>query len=354
MGVKCLQKLCFVLYANTLCRSLVDLRPDPKPVGLVKHRLNLTPDNPRSILETFDSTHLNQRFGIPGQATFREGLGGLPILTVTNSHGTLELTPYGGHILSYQPAGQAPVLFLSRASAYSAGKPIRGGIPVCWPWFGPHADDPAMSAHGFARLLFWNVESVNSRADETEVLLSLRDEVRTRQYWPHAFELTLRVVLGVHLQIELTTHNTGSEPFALSQALHTYFAVADIGRVTIAGLEPTPYVDTLTHSTEAPEGKSISIHAEVDRVYEDTTADCLIRDAGLKREIRVAKRGSRSTVVWNPWIDKSKRMPDFGDDEFHEMLCIEATNIRGDVVTLPPGHSHTLSQILSVRSGLST
>lgn len=206
-----------------------------------------------------------------------------------------------------------------------------------------------MPAHGFARLLFWNVDAVNPSSNETEVLLSLRDDERTRHYWPHAFELTLRVVLGAQLQIALTSRNTGTEAFVLAQALHTYFSVADIGQVTVAGLESTPFLDTLTHVTEAPEGKPIAIHAEVDRVYENTTADCLIHDADLAREIRVAKRGSRSTVIWNPWIDKSKRMPDFGDDEFPQMLCIEATNIGGDVVTLPPGGTHTLSQILSVR-----
>lgn len=314
----------------------------------MRGRVNSTPDKTRSILETSDIAHLNQHVGIPGQATFREGLGGLPVLTVTNSHGTLELTPYGGHILSYQPAGQAPVLFVSRASTYIPGKPIRGGIPVCWPWFGPRLDDAAMPMHGFARLLFWNVEAVNPNAEGTEVRLSLRDDARTRPYWPHAFELTLRIVLGTRLHVELTTRNIGSQPFALTQALHTYFNVGDIGRVAVVGLEPAPYFDSLTRSIVAPEGEPISIHAEVDRIYGETTADCWVRDAALKREIRVAKRGSHSTVVWNPWIEKSKRMPDFGDDEFSKMLCIEATNARDDVVTLPPGHTHTLSQILSV------
>ena len=299
-------------------------------------------------METMDIDSLNQRFGIPRQATFREGAGGLPILAITNTHGTVELTPYGGHILSYQPTGQAPVLFVSQASAYVPGKPIRGGIPVCWPWFGPRVDDPAMPLHGFARLLFWKVEAVNVDVEGTEVRLSLRDDARTRQYWPHDFELTLRVVLGKRLHVELTTRNTGSQPFVLTQALHTYFTVGDIGRVAITGLEPTTYFDSLTRLLVAPEGVPIAFHGEVDRVYADTTADCRIRDAALKREIGVAKRGSRSTVVWNPWIEKSKRMPDFGDDEFLGMLCIEAANARDDAVTLSPGQTHTLAQILSV------
>lgn len=294
-----------------------------------------------------DIVQLNQRFGIPGQAVFREGPGGLPVLSVTHARGKLELTPYGGHVLSYQPSGQAPVLFLSRASSYVPGKPIRGGIPVCWPWFGPNTDDPALPAHGFARLMFWNVEAVDVNANAAEIRLVLQDDARTRKYWPHAFELKLRVVLGTHLQIELTTRNTGSQPFVLTQALHTYFSVGDVRRIAIEGLEQTSYFDSLTRLGVAPAGAAISFSAETDRVYTDTTADCLIRDAVLNRQIRVAKRGSRSTVVWNPWIEKAKRMPDFGDDEYPSMVCIEATNARDDAITLPPGHTHTLAQILS-------
>ena len=295
-----------------------------------------------------DIVQLNRRFGVPGQAVFREGPGGLPVLSVTHPHGTLELTPYGGHVLSYQPAGQTPVLFVSRASTYVPGKPIRGGIPVCWPWFGPNSEDPALPMHGFARLMFWRVEAVDVGADAVEIRLALRDDAQTRKYWPHAFELVLRVVLGTRLQIELTTRNTGSQPFALTQALHTYFSVGDVGRIAIEGLEQTSFFDSLTRERVAPDGAAISFRAETDRIYTDTTADCLIRDPALGRQIRVAKRGSRSTVVWNPWIEKAKRMPDFGDDEFPGMVCIEAANARDDVMTLPPGHTHTLAQILSV------
>lgn len=300
-------------------------------------------------MDASDVSRLNRRFGIPGHAAFREGPGGFPVLTLTHSHGTLELTPYGGHVLSYQPASHAPALFLSQASSFVSGKPIRGGIPVCWPWFGPHPADPAQPMHGFARLLSWDVEAVEAGTEGMEVRLVLRDDARTRAYWPHAFELVLRVVLGPVLRVELTTRNTGTQPFVLTQALHTYFTVGDIERVAIEGLESACYFDSLTRQGVAPEGKPVVIRAEVDRVYTDTTADCLIRDAALGRQIRVAKHGSRSTVVWNPWVDKSKRMPDFGDDEYPGMLCIEATNARDDAVTVPPGLTHALAQILSVQ-----
>lgn len=302
----------------------------------------------RCALESSDIALLNQRFGVPNHVTFREGPGRLPMADIATPHGSMELSLYGGHVLSYRPAGQSPVLFVSRASAYAPGKPIRGGIPVCWPWFGPRVDDAALPMHGFARLLCWNLEAVEHNAKETEVRLGLRDDASTREFWPHAFELSLRVTLGTGLRIELTTRNTGSRPFVLTQALHTYFSVGNIGNVSIEGLEDASFFDSLTRATHEPEGAPITIGAEVDRVYTDTTSDCLIRDAALGREIRVAKQGSRSTVVWNPWIDKSKRMPDFGDDEYTGMLCIEAANAKDDAVTVPPRCTHTLSQSLSV------
>ena len=302
-------------------------------------------------MESTDIDLLNKQFAAPGRATFRTGPGGFPILTLANAHGTLEITTSGGHVLSYRPAGQKPALFISRESTYIPGKPIRGGIPVCWPWFGPSADDPALPMHGFARLMFWSVDAVAAGADQSEVRLGLRDDERTRKFWPHAFELALHVVLGKNLAVELTTRNTGTGPFVLTEALHTYFAVGDIGRVAIEGLEQTPYFDSLTRLPMPAEKAPIAIRSEVDRVYVDTADDCLIRDAALDRRIRVAKRGSRASVVWNPWIEKSKRMPDFGDDEYHGMVCIEAANARDDAIVLAPGQSHTLAQILSVGAG---
>jgi len=293
---------------------------------------------------------LNLRFGVPGLAAFHEGPGGLPVLTINNTHGMLALTPYGGHVLAYQPAGQPPVLFVSRASSYTPGKPIRGGIPVCWPWFGPHPDDPDMPMHGFARLVFWQVEAVQVGAEETEVRLALRDDEQTRRFLPHPFLLTLRIVLGSRLRVELTTTNTGSAPLTLTQALHTYFAVGEVNRIRIEGLEAAPFLDSLTRLNVAPEGVPIVIRSEVDRVYADAGGPCRIQDPARHRRIDVAKQGSRSTVVWNPWVDKSKRMPDFGDDEFAGMVCIEATNARDDAVTLQPGRSHTLAQSIAVRT----
>lgn len=301
-----------------------------------------------------DSIHiaqLNQRFGVPGQVAVREGPGGLPVVDVSNRHGTLAVSLYGGHVLSYRPAGHEPVLFVSESSAYTPGKPIRGGIPLCWPWFGAHPGDATMPMHGFARLLHWTLDGVDLAEDGTDVRLSLRDGEQTRTFWPHDFELALRVGLRDELRVDLTTRNTDQRPFVLTQALHTYFGVGDIGGVAIEGLENASFFDSLTRSPMPAEGAPIRIRSEVDRVYGGTTSDCLIRDAALGRQIRVAKQGSRSTVVWNPWIEKSKRMPDFGDNEYTRMLCIESTNARDDSVVLAPNETHTLTQRIRVIGG---
>ncbi len=289
---------------------------------------------------------LNKRFGTAGRVAFREGPGGLPLAAIANKHGSAEISLYGGQVLSYRPAGHLPVLFVSRESAYTPGKPIRGGIPVCWPWFGPHPEDAALPLHGFARLLRWHLTAVEYGAENTEIRLCLLDDDRTRAFWPHAFELTLRVVLDASLRIELTTHNTDTRPFVLTQALHTYFSVRQIMDIAIRGLEGAAYYDCLTRADGIPQDGPIIIRGEVDRVYGGTASDCVISDPGLGRQILIGKRGSRSTVVWNPWIDKSKRMPDFGDDEYTRMVCIETANARDDAVTVEPGQKHTLMQTL--------
>jgi glucose-6-phosphate 1-epimerase len=156
------------------------------------------------------------------------------------------------------------------------------------------------------------------------------------------------VVLDAALRVELTTLNTDASPIHLTQALHTYFHVRQIMDIAIRGLEGAPHYDSLTHTTSLPQNVPIVIRSEVDRVYTDTTSDCVINDPGLGRQIVIGKRGSRSTVVWNPWIDKSKRMPDFGDDEYTRMVCVETTNARDDAITVAPGQKHTLMQTLRV------
>lgn len=284
---------------------------------------------------------LNQRFGAPGRIAFRTGEAGLPIVALVNQHGTCEVSLYGGHVLGYRPTGHVPVLFLSKQSAYEPGKPIRGGIPICWPWFGPNPDK-TLPLHGFARILQWDLQATEYSADVTELRLTLSDSEQTRRYWPFAFELTLRVWLDQRLNIALTTVNRDTQAFTFTQAFHPYFRVRQIADVTVRGLDASSYTDRLTGQAATQQGV-LAIRSETDRVYTPAATECVLHDPGVGRAIALAYTGADRLVVWNPWIDKARAMPDFGDDEYTRMLCIEPANTADCAVTLAPDEKHTLS-----------
>jgi glucose-6-phosphate 1-epimerase len=286
---------------------------------------------------------LNARFAIADQASFAAGPGGFPIVSVRNAHADAAIALQGADVTSFQPHGQEHVLFLSRHAVYAPGKAIRGGIPICWPWFGPHPTDPTKPDHGFARTRPWSVLDTTAMPDgATRVRLGLTDDAATRALWPHAFALELTVTVGATLEVTLVARNTGHEPFVCGGALHSYFRVGDATAITIQGLEETAYVDKVDGGRLKVQQGTVTIAGETDRVYTDTTAVCVIVDSTLGRRVTVAKEGSRSTVVWNPWCDKARRLADLGDDEYTEMVCVEVANAGDDTVTVAPGGEHRL------------
>ena len=300
-----------------------------------------------------DVGSLNKRFGAAGRIAIRAGNGGLPVVAMAGPHGACEVSLYGGHVLSYRPLGQSPVLFTSSKAVYEIGRPIRGGIPVCWPWFGPHPKDKNKPAHGFARLMPWTLLAAEYNSHLTEIRLALVDSEQTRALWPHSFHLTLRIVLDTTLRIELISRSRDKEPVVISEALHTYLQVRDVTKVEVLGLEKTSYYDSLTGKEVTPhKAAPIRITGETDRVYHDAGDETAVDDAGLGRRIVLAKRGSHSTVVWNPWIEKSKRLGDFDPAEYPQMICVETANARQDAFTLPPGEDRVMELI--IRSELKT
>lgn len=235
------------------------------------------------------------------------------------------------------------MIWLSHAARFAIGKSIRGGIPVCWPWFGPHGTDPSFPAHGFARTLPWQVVETRGLAEgATRLGLQLPQSDVTRQFWPDPSQLELRFTVGRTLEIELVTRNTGTMPITIGEALHTYFTVSDIRRIRIHGLEGCAYLDKVEQGRRRRSSGPVTISAETDRVYLATTADCVIDDPGLERRIRISKGGSRSAVVWNPWGEKAARMGDMGEDGYLSMVCVESGNAADDVVTIEPGIEHRL------------
>lgn len=300
-------------------------------------------------MRPIDLEALNDTFAITDHITFVAGPGDLTIAQIRNAFATATVSLYGAQVLAFQPHGHEPVLWGSAHNAYRPGKAVRAGIPVCWPWFGPHPSDSAKPAHGFARTSPWSVLSTAALAHgATQIRLRLADEDTDSALWPYAFELRLVVTVGADLKVELIARNPGRTAYTYSGALHSYFTVNDIAAISIQGLDGCTYVDQIDEGRHKIQHGPITFVSETDRIYLNTTEKCVIEDPGLDRRITIAKGGSHTTVVWNPWIEKSQRLADFGRDEYHGMVCVETANADGDSITVAPGGEHRLTAIIGV------
>jgi glucose-6-phosphate 1-epimerase len=298
-----------------------------------------------------DMAVLNQEYGIAGKVNFKVGPGGLSLVELNSAYGSAAVALQGGHLLNWVPRGEQPVIWLSKDAKFAPGKSIRGGVPVCWPWFGPHPRETDFPAHGFARTVPWQVIGVEAGGDgATRLVLSLEQNETTRRYWPFPAEVTMHISLGAALEVELITRNTGEAPITVSEALHTYFEVDDVREISIRGLEGCEFIDKVDGGKSKRHQGPITFSGELDRVYLNTTRDCLIDDASLNRRIHIAKRGSRSTVVWNPWHAKAAKMGDLGEDGYLKMVCVESANAADNAVSIAAGGEHRLAAIYRVES----
>ncbi len=275
-----------------------------------------------------DPSHLE----IPGQVILTTGNGGLGKILVETPWSTAEIYQHGAHITHFQKKGEPPLLFMSEQSAFAANKPIRGGVPIIFPWFGPREGAPA---HGIARTALWDLVATTALPDGAVAL-------RFRLPDAGAFEVECLVTVAADLSVELTVANAATEAVTFETCLHTYFEISAISNVTITGLAGVCYLDKVAGGNVTEAASPIRIAGEVDRVYQDTAAAIVIEDPGYERRICIAKSGSNSTVVWNPWIKKSKLMADFGDDEYLRMLCVESGNVANNRITLAPGERTVL------------
>lgn len=288
---------------------------------------------------------LNARFGIADQLKFIEGPNGLVFAEIDNSLGTSYICLQGAHITTFRPKDQVePVIWVSKFAKFAPGKSIRGGAPVCWPWFGAHASESSFPGHGFARTVMWEVtQSAALPSGETEITLALLENDQTRAQWPHKSRLELNVIVGKSLKAGLNTTNLGDAPIEIGEALHTYFQISDIIDVQVTGLENTVYLDKVGEVTRRTQEGPVTFSSEVDRVYVDTDATCVIVDPGFNRRIVISKTGSRSTVVWTPWEEKADKMGDFGQDGWRGMVCVESVNALENVVTVAAGETHRMT-----------
>jgi len=291
-----------------------------------------------------DIAQANDEFGIAGVLQICAGGGGFPLITVDNGHARAEICGHGGQVLSYVPTDEPhDLLFVSENALFHPGKAIKGGIPVCWPWFGPDPEGRGRPDHGFVRNADWRLLSTESMVDgATRVRLGVRDDDASRALWDYAFTLEIGITIGPILELELITRNSGTVPVTITQALHSYFRIGDIRRAQVLGLAGHEYIDKVGDGGRTTQSGPINFDGPVNRIYLDTTDDLIIDDPVLDRRIRVEREGSRSAVVWNPWIEQSRSMSDFGNDEYTGMVCVETTNAAEDAVQILPGASYRL------------
>lgn len=303
-----------------------------------------------------DSTHiqqLNTTFGIPDQVTFIEGKGGLPFIKIINEKASALISVYAGQVLSFKPVNEKEdLLFTSENAYFEEGKAIKGGIPICWPWFGapPESlDNPHAPSHGFARDSFWSVESIESLDNgDTQVKLVFVDSDETRKLWPHHFYLSLNVTIGDSLSLELSAKNTGDQVFMMSEALHTYFNVGDALKVEVLGLEKTEYLDKAEDFIQVCQVGAIKISEETDHIHVGVKGDITINDPVFDRKIKIISSGNKNVVVWNPWAEGAEKIADLDSDDYKRFICVEMANTRFNKVEVLPNEEYKLLTSYSV------
>ena len=295
-----------------------------------------------------DTTILSAKFNSP-DIRFEKHHNGLVFIHISNKLATASLSLQGAHLISFQPQAQQPLLWLSEEVIFAQKKSIRGGIPICWPWFGPHPSNSALPAHGYARTHDWQLLRITSLPDgRTQLEFELGYSHESKQFFPAALQLRYTVTVGQSLELTLTTTNLSTSTITLSQALHTYFRVGDIEDVNIQGLDACEYIDKVNNDRHLVQHGNIKIGAEVDRIYLRTPRRMEICDSRLQRRICITSRGSQSAIVWNPWIEKSSRLGDMGHNGYRSMLCLETANADTAAIQLQPNAVHQLEAAYSV------
>ncbi|MDF1589567.1 MAG: D-hexose-6-phosphate mutarotase [Gammaproteobacteria bacterium] len=293
---------------------------------------------------------LTRKFAIKDQLSFSEGDNGFTMIEVNNTFASAKISTYGGQIVSFKPHDQAEdLLYLSEQAVYKDGQAIRGGTPVCWPWFGDDTSGLGLPSHGFARNQPWQVVETKALIDgSTSVTLLLSDNDASRSVWPHQFDLYVELVIGKKLILNSTTRNNGNKPFSFTQALHTYFNISDIENADVTGLSGKYYLDKLDGFKLKMQEGNIVIDKEVDRIYQSSPYMVHLIDSGFKRKIAISSSGGHTTVVWNPWADKVIKIKDLDENSYRKFVCVETVNAADDNVVLNPNEQHTLSAVYSI------
>jgi len=293
-----------------------------------------------------DIVDLDTRFGIAGAARVVSGNNGLAKVVVSAPDSQGEIYLHGAHVTSWVRKSTADVLYVSPSSLWEDGGAIRGGVPVSFPWFADKANDPAAPAHGFVRTKAWQLDSIKIDGAAVTVSLFTESDEETRKWWPFDFRIVCRATFGIQLKIELTVTNPGTLPFSFEEALHAYFRVGNAETGFVRGLEATEFIDKTDQHTIKTQSGDLRIKSETDSVYLNTQHQLELFDPVLERRITIQKQNSYTTVVWNPWAEKSCLMGDLGADRWKDFVCLETSNVSPFAVKLNPGQQHTLAAVV--------
>lgn len=296
-----------------------------------------------------DIEELDEKYSLEGELGFAQFDDDFVFITVSNKFADAEISLYGAHLTSFRPQHSMDLLWMSPDSYFEVGKAIRGGIPVCFPWFGPHSTDPQKPQHGFGRLTIWDVVSTRSLpSGETEIVLGLSSSEETKTFWPFDFYAEMIFCIGSTLTATLKVENTSQESFAYSCALHSYFNISALDNIALEGLKGVTFFDQLTSKHDIQKEEFLTISAPLTRHYLNTESMVILEDPIFKRQIKIGKSGSKVTTVWNPGEEAAAAIADIPDDAFHAFVCVEATNAFDFPIRLNPGEVFETSVYLSL------
>jgi len=298
---------------------------------------------------------LNAVFGIANQIEFVAGKGGLPCVQINNNKATALISVYAGQVLSFKPVNEAEdLMFISENAYFQEGKATKGGIPICWPWFGAAPEIESHKPvkrpdHGFVRNSFWSVLSTTVLENgDSKIVLEFKDSEKTREIWPFQFYLSLEIVIGDSLTLELLTRNTGNQSFSITEALHSYFNIGDAAQATVLGLEHTEYLDKNEDFVKVCQVGAITIGEETDHIHTDIKHKLVIDDPVFKRKIKISSSGNKNVVVWNPWAKGSAEMKDLDSDDYKHFICLEVANAVADSVEILPNSESRIDANYSI------
>ncbi len=294
---------------------------------------------------------LNQQFAIPGIAEIVTGNNSLPKVRITLPAATAEIYLHGAQVTLFKPAGAEDAIFLSEHSSFEHGKAIRGGIPICFPWFRNKLDDPKAPSHGFVRNKAWELAELSYNHDTVAVTFSTESDTSTRPWFPFEFRLLYRVTVGTELKLELVMTNLDARPLRFEEALHTYHFVGDARKVSVSGLDGVDFLDNTDNNKEKVQHGDLHFTKATDDVFLHTAHTVELVDPTLKRRIQIEKKQSNTTVIWNPWQEGAKQLADLGDDEWQHMACVEASNIRACGIDVAAGAEHTMTATIRIMAG---